>query len=78
MASASIRELRNQGGEVVRRVQAGEHVTITKSGEPVAELRPIRPAALDAATVLSRWRRLPHVDPGTFRRDIDATIDPEL
>ncbi|MGQ0519936.1 MAG: type II toxin-antitoxin system Phd/YefM family antitoxin, partial [Actinomycetota bacterium] len=30
MAEASIRELRNHGGEVIDRVAAGERVTITR------------------------------------------------
>ncbi|MCC6184817.1 MAG: type II toxin-antitoxin system prevent-host-death family antitoxin, partial [Microthrixaceae bacterium] len=32
MSEASIRELRNHGGEVVDRVRAGEVVTITRDG----------------------------------------------
>jgi prevent-host-death family protein len=35
-------ELRNQVSEVLRRVQAGETVTITVAGREVAELTPIR------------------------------------
>lgn len=34
------KELRNQIGEVLRRVEAGEHLTVTVSGRPVAELTP--------------------------------------
>ncbi len=41
MAEASIRELRNHGGEVIDRVAAGERVTITRDGKAVAELRPL-------------------------------------
>jgi len=36
------KELRNQVGEVLRRVEAGETFTVTVSGRPVAELRPAR------------------------------------
>lgn len=38
------RELRNHTAEVLRRVEAGEHVTITSRGRPVAELVPVRVA----------------------------------
>jgi prevent-host-death family protein len=76
MAEVSIRELRNHGGEVIDRVQAGEHVTVTRSGKPVAELRPIARRGVDARTILDRWRHLPHVDPVVFREDVDAVIDP--
>lgn len=38
------RELRNNTADVLRRVQAGEQVTITSRGRAVAELIPVRPA----------------------------------
>ena len=45
MADVTIRELRNEGGEVVDRAARGERITITRSGQPVAELRALaRPA----------------------------------
>lgn len=34
------KELRNHVGEVLRRVEAGESLTITVAGRPVAELSP--------------------------------------
>lgn len=78
MAEITIRELRNHGGDVVDRVAAGERLIVTRSGRPVAELRPIHAGRLTAAALLLRWRRLPAVDPETFRRDVDATLDPAL
>jgi prevent-host-death family protein len=36
------RELRNKTAELLRRVEAGEHLTITVHGHPVAELIPVR------------------------------------
>jgi len=78
MASVTIRDLRNHGGDVIDRVAGGEHVIVTRSGKAVAELRPLRPTALTAAALLARWRLLPPVDPEAFRRDIDAILDPEL
>jgi prevent-host-death family protein len=36
------KKLRNEIGEVLRRAEAGEEFTITVSGRPVAELRPIQ------------------------------------
>jgi len=78
MANVTIRELRNKGGEVVDRVARGERVTITRSGVPVAELRPLRAEALSSSTLLERWRRLPHIDPSGLRRDVDASVDPHL
>jgi prevent-host-death family protein len=40
--SVSVRELRNTVSEVLRRVERGEHVTVTVDRRPVAELVPLR------------------------------------
>ena len=74
----TIREPRNQGGEVVDRVRSGETVTITRDGEPVAELRPLPRRRLGAAALVERFRRLPPVDPDRLRADVDAVIDQSL
>lgn len=75
MADVTIRDLRNHGGEVIDRVLAGETVVITRSGVPVAELVPLPPEGLDAASVLSRWRSAPPVDGASFRSDLDDVLD---
>jgi len=41
-SAISLRELRNHISEVVRRVEAGERLTVTVDRRPVAELRPMR------------------------------------
>ena len=71
MSDVSARELRNHGAEVLNRVLAGECLTVTRAGRPVAELRPLPQPGIDAATLLERWKNLPAVDPDSFRRDID-------
>jgi prevent-host-death family protein len=78
MAYVTIRELRNQGGDVIDRVQNGERIIVTRSGRPVAELQPLRRNGPDPATLLDRWRHLPPVDYDRMRRDIDEIIDPTL
>jgi prevent-host-death family protein len=35
------RELRNRSGEMLRRAEAGEQITITVDGRPVAQLGPV-------------------------------------
>ena len=78
MDTVTIRELRNRGGEVVDRVEAGRHVTVTRDGRPVAELRPLRSRGLSAAALLERWHRLPAVDATRLRHDVDTVIEPGL
>lgn len=42
MTEIAVRDLRNRTADVLRRVQAGEHVIIISRGRPVAELTPLR------------------------------------
>ena len=78
MDVVTIRDLRNKGGEVIDRVAAGEPLTVTRDGRPVAELRPVRRAGLRADALLRRWQRLEPVDPSAFRRDVEAVLDTTL
>ena len=75
------RELRNENARVIDAVTAGETFVVTRNGEPVAELRPVRAgrrtfisreevAALAAAGV--------RVDRHQFRTDLARVIDQAL
>jgi prevent-host-death family protein len=78
MDTVTIRELRNRGGDLIDRVAAGNSVTVTRDGRPVAELRPLRSPGLTASALLARWRHVPTVDAKRLRRDIDRVIDQRL
>jgi antitoxin (DNA-binding transcriptional repressor) of toxin-antitoxin stability system len=78
VSEVTIRELRNRGGAVVDRAARGEPITITRAGKAVAELRTSSPPAVSADTLLSRWRRLPSIDPIGFRADIDAVLGADV
>ena len=74
--SVSIRDLRNDGGRVLDRVERGESITITRNGRPVAELRPLPRRARSLAELDDRFVTLRPMNELTFRRDVDAEIDP--
>ncbi len=76
--TVSIRELRNQGGKVIERVLAGESLTVTRAGTPVAELGPVGRPGLEREALLQRWRKLPAIDPDALRRDVDSVVDGSL
>jgi antitoxin (DNA-binding transcriptional repressor) of toxin-antitoxin stability system len=78
MVEVSIRDLRNHGGDVVDRAARGEHITVTRAGRAVAELRAVSRPPLSAEVLLSRWRQLPPMDPVALRADIDSLLDPGL
>ena len=78
MAEVTIRELRNHVGEVIDRVESGERLTVTRSGRPVAELRPLPRPSVSRAVLISTRMSLPTVDPDRLRADVDRVIDPTL
>ena len=65
------RDLRNDTAGVLRRVQAGERVTITQNGRPVAELVPLRRSGRSwiGRAELAARRRVEQADPG-LRADL--------
>ena len=80
-STIAVRELRNNGSQVLARVQAGETLTITSAGKPVAELRPLSAPArprLTAQELISRRRGIGRVDPDRMKTDIDEMLDGSL
>ena len=78
MSEATVRDLRNQGGRVLDRVLAGERITITRDGRPVARLEPAARGRLGALALVERFRHLPAVDARQLRVDLDAVLDDRL
>lgn len=74
----SQRELRNDSGDILRRVDHGETFIVTRNGAPVAELRPMhRHRFVAAETVVAAFRGAPAVDTERFRSDLDAIASPD-
>ena len=70
------RELRNDSAAVLREVQAGQTMIVTRNGVPVAELRPVPPRRFVPRAVLAdSARRAPRVDARRLRADLDAVVD---
>ena len=68
----SQRQLRNESGEIMRRVDAGETFVVTSNGRPVAELTPLhRNRFVRSETVVALFRNAPAVDYRQFRQDLD-------
>ncbi len=73
--SITQRELRNDSGRVLREVQAGHTITVTRNGMPVAELRPVPPRRFVPRAVLAdAAERAPRVDAARLRADLDAVV----
>jgi prevent-host-death family protein len=70
------RELRNDSSAVLRDVQAGQVIIISRNGVPVAELRPLPPRRfVPRAVIADAARRAPRVDAARLRADLDAVVD---
>ena len=67
------RELRNDSGDIMRRLDDGETFVVTRNGVPVGELLPLRRHRFVAAeTAVAMFRTAPVVDYERFRADLDA------
>lgn len=72
----SQRELRNDSAAVLREVQAGRTLIVTRNGVPVAELRPIPPRRfVPRASLAEAAGRAGRIDFQRFRADLDTVID---
>lgn len=70
------RDLRNFSAKVLREVQAGQTITVTRNGEPVAELRPVpRRRFASRAVIAEAAAHAARIDAKQFRDDVDATVD---
>jgi prevent-host-death family protein len=70
------RDLRNDSGDVMRRLDAGEEFIVTRNGVPVAELTPIRRRRfVDREYLQKLFAHIPAEDVAAFHADIDRLID---
>ncbi len=73
------RELRNDSGDIMRRLDDGETFIVTSNGRPVGELTPLRRNRfVSSIAVAAMFANAPSIDPVRFRNDIDAHIDQDI
>ncbi len=73
------RELRNDSGNIMRRLDQGESFVVTRNGVPVGELIPLRRRRFVAAeTVLAVFHNAPPVDAAAFREDVDRHLSQDI
>ena len=72
----SQRELRNDSGRIMRALVEGETFTVTRNGEPVGELTPLRRHRfVRAEAAIELFRAAPTVDYERLRTDLDRVAD---
>lgn len=75
------RELRNENAKVMAQVAAGTTFIVTRNGEPMAELRPVRKVRrtfVPREEIVALAARAARIDRHEFRDDADAVIDQSL
>ena len=69
------RELRNDSGEIVRKLDEGETFIVTRNGVPVGELTPLRRHRfVRAEAAVAHFRAAPAIDSERFRTDVDSIV----
>lgn len=75
----SQRELRNDSAAVLRRVQAGEALVVTRNGTPIAELRPLPPRQFVPRDIIKGGAgSAPPLDAARFRHDLDESVSQQI
>jgi antitoxin (DNA-binding transcriptional repressor) of toxin-antitoxin stability system len=78
-AEISQRELRNDSGRIMRALIEGETFIVTRNGEPVGELTPLRRHRfVRSEAALELFRTAAPVDYGRLRRDLDDIADQSI
>jgi prevent-host-death family protein len=73
------RQLRNDSGEIMRKLDDGESFVVTRNGVPVGELSPVhRRRFVKAARVLEAFAGAAPIEPARFRADVDRTLDQSI
>ena len=71
-AEISQRELRNDSGRIMRALIEGETFIVTRNGEPIGELTPLRRHRfVRSEAAIELFRTAPPVDFDRLRRDLD-------
>ncbi len=75
----SQREFRNNSGRIMRALTRGETFVITRNGEPVGELTPLRRQRfVRSEAVVAMFRSAAPIDYQQFRRDLDRHVDQSI
>ena len=72
MAEITQRQLRNDSGAIMRRLDQGETFVVTRNGVPVGELTPLRRHRfVTADSAIATFEHAPGIDLAKLRADLD-------
>ncbi|MDE0446889.1 MAG: type II toxin-antitoxin system prevent-host-death family antitoxin [Spirochaetaceae bacterium] len=76
MRTITQRELRNELAAILRDVHAGQSMIVTRSGTPVAELRPVALRRFVSRAAVAEAAFAMRIDAARFRAGLEAVVDP--
>lgn len=74
----TVRDLRNNGGEILDAVMRGEGMTVTRQGRAIAELQPLRGPGVRIETLQKAFKRGPTLRHDELRADMAEFLDMSL
>ena len=75
----SQRELRNNSGDIMRRLDEGEAFIVTRNGVPVGELVPLRRRrVVNGPALAAAFRGSPRIDYQRLREDLDSCVSQDI
>lgn len=78
-AEITQRELRNNSGEIMRRLDQGASFIVTRNGVPVGELSPLRRHRfVGAEAAVAAFQGAPPLDLRRLRADLDRAADQSI
>ncbi|VAZ61281.1 MULTISPECIES: type II toxin-antitoxin system Phd/YefM family antitoxin [Mycobacterium] len=73
------RELRNNSGEIMRKLDQGESFVVTRNGVPVGELSPLRRHRfVSAGAAVAAFKGAPRMEFERLRADLDGIVSQEI
>lgn len=73
------RKLRNDSGEIMRRLDQGETFVVTRNGVAVGELIPLRHRRfVPREIVVAAFANAPSIDAAKFREDLDRHVTQDI
>jgi antitoxin (DNA-binding transcriptional repressor) of toxin-antitoxin stability system len=72
-------ELRNNSGEIMRKLDEGEALIVTRNGVPVGDLAPLRRHSfITAEAAVALFGAAPPIDAEQFRTALDSVVSQDL
>lgn len=79
MRELTQRTLRNESGEIMRALDAGESFVVTRNGVAVGELTPLRRKRfVSREAAVAAFAHAPRIDFRRFREDLDVLIEQDI